>query len=264
MPLASKHISLEFIMTKQPLFLFILLIAVYGGSFVKADAPPSYLLFHAEAKERLDSLELNPNNTNLLERIILLHNLALHNKDGKDRERAEGLLKKNFKKDTTAVVLMYRSLLQMLKIRDRGKTGNASKMITGFFGLGDNPYEEARKIYAKIRLAVAKDSSSIQLRLLSLGAAVESAEHLNELLGYASGDLRWLQARVGRLDSAETFFYGLSWAKYAYKYAIIKGPKTEAKKGFAWITFAEQFAMTDGYCDEAYLWWIKIDSLQTQ
>ena len=250
-------------MIKQSLFVFVLLIAVGGGSFVSADKPPSYLLFHDEAQERLDSLQSNPTDSNFFERITLLHNLALHNKDGQARKQAEELLKKHFKDDTTAVVLMYQGLLDMLKIRDRGKTGNVSRAIGGFFGLNDDPYEEGRKAYAKVRLAVNKDTTNIQLRILSLGAAVESAEHLKELLGYASSDLRWLQARKDSLDSAETFFYALSWAKYAYKYAIIKDRKDEAKKGFAWITFAEQFALTEDHCNEAYLWWIKIDSLIT-
>lgn len=247
-------------MTKHLPLIFIVIIIV-GGGFIKAEEPPYYLLMHDDARLMLDSLEQHPTDSNAFERMVLLHNLGF-NKDKQSREKAEIIFEENFKKDKTPIIQAYGNSLKMLKVRDRNMAGNTWRYTKTFFGLfGDDPYEEARKAFDGIQESIKKDSNNIQLRILSLSSAVESAEYLDGLLGYASRDLLWLRNRTDQLDSTETFFYALSWAKYAYKYALIKEIPSEAKKGYIWITYAETYALSEVYCDEACIWWIKIDSL---
>jgi len=245
-----------------PLICIVLIIC--GGGFVQAEELPYYLLMHDDARLMLDSLEQHPTDSNAFERIVLLHNLAF-NKDEEAREKAEELLDKYFKKDKTPLVQAYCNSLKMLKVRSRNLAGNTWRYTKTFFGLfGDDPYEEALKYFDGIQEALKKDANNIQIRILSLSAAVETAEYLDGILSFAYKDLQWLRSHTDRLDSTETFFYALSWAKYAYKYSIIKKKPSEAKKGYVWITHAEEFALSKVYCEEAYIWWMKIDSLVQQ
>ncbi|MCH7492445.1 hypothetical protein IID19_02515 [Patescibacteria group bacterium] len=239
--------------------IFLIMITV---SVVSACDPPIYLLFHEDAANQFDSLNVQPTDSNLFDRVILSHNLAF-NDDSKQRETSEELLK-YFVKDSgwTYQAVAYSGALKMLKERDRGPFGTVSrKLITGFGLFGSGPKKEAKKGFYLIRESIQQDSSNIQLRILGLSAAVEVAEHIHELLPYAYRDLKWLGSRLDQLDSSEVFFYRLSWAKYAYKYALIHRQPSEAIKGLNWVSHAEKYACRPVYQQEVDLWRSKINNL---
>lgn len=254
-------------MTKQlPLFLAVLVIICCGG-FVQAQSekPPYYLLMREDARQLLDSLQCQPQESNAFMRLVLLHNLSFSDKDKQARENAENIFENYFKKDTTAIIQAYGHSLKLLNVRDRNTAGNTWRLTKTFFGLfGDDPYEEANKAFRNLQAELHRDANNIQLRILSLSAAIETAEHLDGNLGYAYRDLKWLQDNFDRLDSTETFFYTLSWVKYAYKYSIIKEIPDEAQKGYIWLEYAEHFALSEVYCQEIYFWRMKLDSVEVK
>ena len=230
-------------------------------SVVSACDPPIYLLFHEDAANQFDSLNVQPTDSNLFDRVILSHNLAF-NDDSKQRETSEKLLMDFVEVNGwTDLATAYSGSLKMLRVRDRSKFSNFGRKVVGFLGLGSNPKKEAKKGFYLIRESIQQDSSNIQLRILGLSAAVEVAEHIHELLPYAYRDLKWLGSRLDQLDSSEVFFYRLSWAKYAHKYALILRQPSEAIKGLKWVSHAEKYACRPVFQQEVDLWRSKINNL---
>lgn len=238
--------------------IFLIMITV---SVVSACDPPIYLLFHEDAANQFDSLNVQPTDSNLFDRVILSHNLAF-NDDSKQRETSEKLLMDFVEVNGwTDLATAYSGSLKMLRVRDRSKFSNFGRKVVGFLGLGSNPKKEAKKGFYLIRESIQQDSSNIQLRILGLSAAVEVAEHIHELLPYAYRDLKWLGSRLDQLDSSEVFFYRLSWAKYAHKYALILRQPSEAIKGLKWVSHAEKYACRPVFQQEVDLWRSKINNL---
>ena len=224
--------------------------------------PPAYLLFHEDAKNRFDSLNIQPADSTLFDRVILSHNLAF-NDYSQQRKVSEKLLK-NFvdRFGWTNQATAFSGSLKMLRVRDRSIAGIIGrKIVTGFGLFGDDPKKEAKKGFELIRSSINQDTSNVRLRILGLTAAVEVAEYIDELLPYAFKDLKWLESRLNQLDSAEVFFYRLSWAKYSYKYTLKHRQSSEAVKGLAWLSHAEKYACRPVYQREVELWRDKIDNL---
>jgi len=243
------------------LILFIFVIACFFyPTIVGACDPPSYFRFHEDAQERLDSLNQEQSNGNLLERIILMHNLAFHG-DKKLREEAEKLLEDNFKKGKrTPLVEVYDGSLRMIKVKHKN---TASKIFGSLFG--NSPYKEARKSFDVISEALEKDPNNINIRFVRASAAVETAEYLPELLVHADIDILWLEKNIDRSNEASVFFLFLTKAKFFYKSALKEKKKliknAIIEKAVEYIYQAGEFVCSNVYCREHLLWQEKIQIL---
>jgi hypothetical protein len=225
-----------------------------------ACTPESFFLFRAEAKQRLDSLNARPTDGNLLERIILMHNLAFH-RDKPQRENAEKLLEKYFPKEgRSPMVKAYAGSLKMIKVSHR--TGG-SKLIRTLSPFTKSPHSEAREGYRQISGAVTLDSSNSVLRLLRATAAAESAEHLHELFDSARIDLEWLQTREDPLDSVSRFLVYLNWAKYYFKLAKRRGSVPAHQEAGRHVELAAGYACTPVYRHWADEWRSRVRELHT-
>jgi hypothetical protein len=192
----------------------ILLVLLFAMPPVHTCEPASFFLFRDEAKAHLDSLSTAPDHENVIDQLVLMHNLAFH-KDKEQRERAEKFLDKQFPKKTRSpLIRAYVGSLRMIKVSHRT---TSSKVLRTLNPLTKSPHVEAREGYRMISEAVQSDSSNTLLRLLRVTAAAESAEHLHELFDSAKIDLEWLAPRTDPLDSVYLFLIHLNWAKYHYK-----------------------------------------------
>ena len=233
-----------------------MLITILYGGFVKADEPPSYLLLREDAQQRLDSLNQIPSNDNLLERIILMHNLAFHG-DKDLRETAEKLLKDNFKKNKyTPLVEAYDGSLRIIKVKHR----------SAFSNLFRNSVKDARKAFEKITDALEDDPNNMNIRFVRASAAVEVAKHIPKLLYYADEDLLWLEIYLDHNDSVMVFFYNLTMAKYYYKEAKINkrslSRRVMIEKSIEYICLAYEAVCSEVYAQEQNHWENKIFSLE--
>jgi hypothetical protein len=246
--------------TKYITLISLTLVLICCGDFVKAGESPSFLLLHEDAKYRLDSLNRIESDSNLVERIILMHNLGF-NGDKKLREKAEKLVKDKFKKGKRApLVEAYDGSLRMIKVKHKN---TASKIFGSFFG--NSPYKEARNGFNIISEALERDPNNINIRFVRASAAVESAEHLPELLVHADIDILWLESNIDRTDAASVFFFYLTKAKFYYKSALeekkILIKVVIIEKAIELIDQAGEFVCSEVFCREHLLWQKKIEIL---
>ncbi|MFH0804936.1 MAG: hypothetical protein V1916_01940 [Patescibacteria group bacterium] len=193
-------------------------LALFAPDPAAACSPAAPYLFHGAARERLQEID-SAQSDGEIERMVLLHNLAFHG-DRQSRELAEQLNKQLRKRiGETPLLSAYRGSLEMIAVSHRSKAG---KIIGKAFGgiLFDSPYDNLREGFDRISKGLAADPNNRQLRLLRATAATEVGEHLPELLDDAYADLLYLGGQVDSTDSAATFFYYLSWAKYYCKRAV--------------------------------------------
>jgi hypothetical protein len=213
--------------------------------------PASFFLFRDEARVRLDSLNTVPDQKNVIDRLVLMHNLALH-KDKEQRERAERLLDKQFPKKTRSTLIRaYVGSIRMIKVSHR-TTG--SKVLRTINPLTKSPHAEAREGYRMISEAVQSDSSNALLRLLRATAAAESAEHLHELFDSAKIDLEWLAPRTDPSDSVYLFLIHLNWAKYHYKLFKMKRAEHGHVEAEQYVKEALKYSCTPVYRQWAMEW----------
>jgi hypothetical protein len=228
--------------------LFALLLAVPPA---RTCEPASFFLFRDEARVRLDSLSAAPDQENVIDRLVLMHNLAFH-KDKEQRERAEKFLDKQFPKKTrSALIRAYMGSLRMIKVSHR-TTG--SKVLRTINPLTKSPRAEAREGYGMISEVVESDSSNTLLRLLRVTAAAESAEHLHELFDSAKIDLEWLAACTDPSDSVYSFFVHLNWAKYHHKLFKMNGAGHNREEAERHVKEALEYSCTPVYRQWALEW----------
>ncbi|MFH1207201.1 MAG: hypothetical protein V1668_01175 [Patescibacteria group bacterium] len=226
---------------------------------IAVDQAP-YFCFGEQAQAVLDSLE-HGKSPDTMTMVVLAHNITFKNRDKKMREKAEKLLEKWAKHDTSTLVEAYLGSVQMIKVRDKGKIVNGLKIVGSIFG-GESPYMTARKAFGRISQAVKDDPNNLILRFLRSTAAVESAEYLPELLAVAREDLQYLNAQVLSDDTVGCFFLWLTWAKYYHNpYLAIDDPNAQILAEHyicaAW-ELAHQSARSPDYQAEADRWERKI------
>ncbi|MDP2684748.1 MAG: hypothetical protein Q8P20_06975 [bacterium] len=225
--------------------------------------PPVYLKIHELAQYHLDSLNQNPTDGNLFDRIVLMHNLAFH-KNCRLREQAEKLIKNNFKGDErTPLVVAYDGSLRMIKVSQQNLASNIFRSI-----FSKSPYDEARESFKIICQALANEPDNNIIRLLRATAAVESAEHFPEVLLHAKEDIKWLEENIDYDDSTLVFYTYLTRAKFYYKYALIID--SSSVRSAIIDNAMESLSQAGKYiCDEVYrreydFWEDKISSFQDE
>lgn len=183
---------------------------------------PTHLLFGEEAIAMLDSLT-QAGSTDNLTKGILAHNIAFKSKDESMTQIAIAYFKDAQATDSAQYILeAYRWSSTLIAIRDQATTSKVFQKLTSVlpFG-GSSPEEKARKAFQKLSEAVEQEPRSIQLRFVRATAAVESAEHLPELLEYAVTDLDSLEGWIDRSDQVQCYFFFLTSAKLYYKRGLI-------------------------------------------
>ncbi|HUU45122.1 MAG TPA: hypothetical protein VM118_05255 [Acidobacteriota bacterium] len=225
---------------------------------VQACDPAPSFVFRAEARARLDSLEHHSEPWTLVDRIIIMHNLAFH-KDKIMRERAEKLLAQYFPKaDRPPLLQAYAGSLRMIRVSHRSTGGNVLRTLNPFT---KSPFTEARDGFAEISAALDRDSTNPVLRTLRATAATEAADHLSELFPVADADLSWLESHVDSADSVLQFFIHLNRAEYYYKLVgnpNVANPKSAA---LASVDVALAYACTPVYQELAVEWRWRIEGL---
>lgn len=207
--------------------------------------------------------------------MVLAHNLAFNKYDGY-LERSRRYLDQ-FVADSgwTTAATVYGGTIDMMVIRDKGLanllnvSSGVNTLSLGIFG--SSPKDKAQDKFEKyVSQGTRVDSMSVLYHIHRLTAAVESADVLSDLLGYASADLLWLKAHYDSLSQVEIFLYRLSWAKYAYRYIqkydtmSVEEKITELNKGLNWLESALPYVCSAGMCRDWDFWEQQLSTLRTK
>jgi len=247
---------------KRIVFSIFVFLVLFPKSLAACD-PPIFLKICESAQYHLDSLNQNPTDDNLFDRIILMHNLAFH-KNRALRKQAQKLIKDNFKnKEFTPLVKAYDGSLRIIKVSQQSMASNVWRSI-----FRKSPYDEARESFEIISQALDNEPDNQIIRLLRATAAVESAEHFPEFLPIADEDIQWLGKNIDYGDSTLVFYLYLTRAKFYYKHALII-ESTGARSIIIDNAMQSLFLAGDYVCDEVYyreydFWEDKISSCQKE
>lgn len=220
--------------------------------------------FAGDATARLATLDTSTTE-GLLQRMILLHNLAFKG-DVTARIEAEELNKRLRKQiGETPLLQAYRGSLEMISISHLSKAEKVAGTFAGKVPFVDGPLDDLKEGFEKIANAVKRDPTNVQLLVLEVTAATEVGEYLPELLPVAYRDLLFLGTQNTQLDTAATFFYNISWAKYYHKRAInfaeeYPGISDWESRRLAgeYLGRACGYASTQALLDEANIWTRKV------
>lgn len=235
-----------------------------------AYSPAPAYCFHSDARWRLDSLVGQSADEHLYQRMVLTHNLAFNKSEGM-RDSSDQLLKRfEAQYGVADSTIVYRATLDIMHVRDHQfrqyATGAINSLSFGIFG--SNPKDKVRKCIGRISECVERNQESISFRIHRLTAALETAEHLDEMFALAISDLKWLSERDTLLDTAEACLYRLAWARYAYKYCMklqylpVQSRLAEIDKGIQWIDAARVMAVTPGLSTEVAIWEDRLRTLR--
>lgn len=230
---------------------------------IAGESPVNYS-FAGDATARLATLDTSTTD-GLLQRMILMHNLAFKG-DVTARTGAEELNKRLRKQiGETPLLLAYRGSLEMISVSHMSKAKKVAGTVAGQVPFVDGPIDDLKEGFEKIAKAVQRDPTNIQLLVLEVTAATEVGEYLPELLPVAYRDLLFLGSHDAQLDTAATFFYNISWAKYYYKCEMIFAKEhpgisdwESRRLASEYLGQACSYASTQALRDEANIWTRKV------
>ncbi len=231
--------------------------------------PSPHFLFGESAMHVFDSLA-QENQKDEFTLGILAHNIAFKSKDDALTQIAIDYLDRASTDTASHLVEAYRWSATMIAIRDQASILKVARSIFSVVPLigGSSPAEKARQAFQKITDALHRDPGNVIIRFLRATAAVESAEHLPDLLPYAWEDLTHLEADVDRADMIQKFFLHLTWGKYHYKEGLLALDKEDTRSPEAIRLFtlmqndlarADRFACTENTRYELSIWQKRFD-----